>query len=107
MALRAEVAVLFEGQLWESEVMDISASGLLIGRPEDWSGSVGQELSIDLLLADDSTIPLKAKVVRSEEQVIALQYSQIPSTSEIPLWTLLGAHADKLERERHSTTSAE
>ncbi|MFK7955558.1 MAG: PilZ domain-containing protein [Lysobacterales bacterium] len=97
MTLRAEVVVLRQGELWDSEVLDISASGLRIRRPEGWDGSLGEEMSIELLLVKDATISLFAKVVRYDNDVLALQFSHIPPESEIPLWTLLGEHADSLE----------
>ncbi len=106
MPLRAEVVVLRQGELWYSEVLDISASGLLIQRPDGWDGSLGEEMSVEILLGNDATISLFAKVVRYDNEVLALQFSHIPPESEIPLWTLLGAHADSVEIETPKPTTS-
>ncbi|MEM1092474.1 MAG: PilZ domain-containing protein [Pseudomonadota bacterium] len=100
MSLRAEVVVLRQGELWDSEVVDISASGLLMRRPDDWEGSLGDEMSVELLLAEQKTIALFGKVVRYDRENVGLEFSHIPPESEVPLWTLLGAYADALDAER-------
>lgn len=97
MPLRAEVVVLRQGELWDSEVMDISATGMLIRRPKDWDGSLGEEMSVELIIADRETIPLFATVVRYDSELLGLEFSHIPPASEIPLWSLLGEYADALE----------
>lgn len=97
MQLKAEVVVLRQGELWDSEVMDISATGMLIRRPDDWDGSLGEEMSIEVIVADRETIPLFATIVRYDEQLLGLEFSHIPPSSEIPLWSLLGEYADAME----------
>lgn len=97
MNLNADVLMLRSGELWDSEVVDISATGVLIKRPADWDGELGDQLGLELLLGEHDTIGVFATVSRIDEETIAFQYSRIPVRSEIPLWNLLGIHADTTE----------
>ncbi len=104
MNLNAEVLLLRQGELWETEVIDISATGVLIKRPEEWDCQIGDQLGLELLLGEHDTIGVFATVCRIDDDEIAFQYSRIPVRSEIPLWNLLGIHADTTEI--HSAESA-
>ncbi|MDJ0656261.1 MAG: PilZ domain-containing protein [Xanthomonadales bacterium] len=97
MRLRAEVVVLRHGEMWDSEVVDISASGMLIREPENWDGSLGDEMCIELILCEKDTIALLGKVVRYDGECLGLEFTHIPPRSEIPLWSLLGEYADSME----------
>ncbi len=97
LALKAEVAVLRRGELWESEVVDISASGMLIARPEDWEGSLGDAMGLELILPEGDTLSLMGAVVRYDGETIGIEFTRIPPDSEIPLWKLLGIHGESTE----------
>ncbi len=97
MTLDAEVLLLRQGELWESEVIDISASGVRIRRPVDFEGKIGDQIGLELLLGKHETIGVFGSVCRIDEHEVAFEYSRIPVRSEIPLWNLLGIHADTTE----------
>ncbi|MEM9530399.1 MAG: PilZ domain-containing protein [Pseudomonadota bacterium] len=99
MQLRAEVVLLRQGELWDSEVVDISASGMLVRRPSDWEGALGDEVSVELIVADRQTIPMFGKIVRYDDDILGVEYTHIPPPSEIPLWTLLGEFADAIDHQ--------
>lgn len=80
-----------------SEMVDISATGLCVRRPEDWRGQPGQLWTLDLLLEGDDHIHLEATYVRETEQKICFEFTRIPEDRQIPLWNLLGGYADRLE----------
>lgn len=97
MSLSAEVLLLRQGELWESEVIDISATGVRIRRPDDFEGQLGDQIGLELLLGEHDTIGVFGSVCRIDEDEVAFEYSRIPVRSEIPLWNLLGIHADTTE----------
>ena len=97
MSLNADVLMLRSGELWDSEVIDISATGVLIKRPVNWEGELGEQLGLELLLGEFDTIGVFATISRIDDDTIAFQYSRIPVRSEAPLWNLLGVHADTME----------
>ncbi len=97
LSLKAEVAVMRRGELWESEVVDISATGMLILRPAEWEGSLGDVMGLELILPAGETIALTGAVVRYDGETIGIEFTRIPPESEIPLWKLLGIYAESTE----------
>jgi len=83
---------------WTSEIENISATGVLILRPEDWSGNAGDTCALDLLFGDDLHIHLEASVVRVTQEFVGFAYTHIPEHKESALWTLLGRFADQMEK---------
>lgn len=96
MPLEAEVLLLQRGEDWDTQGIDISATGLLVLRPGDWQPVEEAEYCIELILPDD-TIPLSGRIARSDQLGIAFEFTRIPPESEAPLWRLLGAFADATE----------
>jgi hypothetical protein len=82
---------------WSSEIEDISATGVLVGRPPGWSGHVGDLYALDMLIGETLDIHVEARVARVTENQLGFVYARIPAEKEAPLWSLLGGYADRLE----------
>lgn len=82
---------------WSSELEDISATGVRVSRPADWSGEVGDRVTLDMLVGDTLNIHVEATVARISANHIGIAYDRIPEDKEAPLWNLLGGYADTLE----------
>lgn len=82
---------------WTSEIENISATGVLVARPEDWRITAGQPCALDLLIGEDLHIHLEAHVARVTAHHIAFEYTRIPEDKEVALWSLLGRFADGLD----------
>lgn len=82
---------------WSSELEDISATGVRVSRPSDWSGEVGDLVILDMLVGESLNIHVQATVARITEKHLGFAYDRIPEDKEVPLWDLLGGYADALE----------
>lgn len=99
MPLDAEVLLLQQGCSWDTQGIDISATGLLVIRPPHWDDfREDLEFNLELVLGDGETISLVGRVVRVDDKGVALVFTRIPPESEAPLWRLLGAFADATEK---------
>jgi len=83
---------------WSSEIEDISSTGVLVTRPENWNGCLGDLYNLDMLIGDDLNIHVEATVARITPHHIGFAYARIPEDKEAPLWNLLGGYADRLEQ---------
>lgn len=97
MALRSAVFISNGHNAWSSEIEDISATGVLVARPDSWEGAPGDVYALDMLIAESLDIHLEARLVRITPQQLAFAYARIPENKEAPLWNLLGGYADRLE----------
>ncbi len=97
MAITSAVLISSGHHAWSSEIEDISATGVLVGKPEAWSGKPGDLYALDMLIGDSLDIHVEASLVRVTEARLAFTYARIPEDKEIPLWNLLGGYADRLE----------
>jgi hypothetical protein len=97
--MRIETTVLMShgAQSHPTELVDISATGLLLRRPLGWRGENDQVWILDMIFGLDLHIHLEARVVRTSMRHIGLTYSFIPEDKQAPLWNLLGGYADTLE----------
>jgi hypothetical protein len=97
--MRIETTTLMSrgGQSHSTELVDISANGLMVRRPLDWHGELGQDWVLDMIFANDLHIHLEATVARISEHHVGYVYSRIPEDKQVPLWNLLGGYADILE----------
>jgi hypothetical protein len=100
MAVRSAVLMVRGDQSWASEVMDISATGVLIRRPPEWIGQRGDRFVLEMLFGDHLDIHVEAVVMRVTEDELGFAFSRIPPDKETPLWNLLGGYADTLEEWR-------
>ncbi|MGH8214081.1 MAG: PilZ domain-containing protein [Rhodanobacteraceae bacterium] len=95
-----ETAVLMSrrGDVWQTDLADISATGVRLARPTEWHGCAGDVWVLDMLFSDDVNVHVMAEVVRVTGEHIALAFARIPEEVQISLWNLLGGYADTLER---------
>lgn len=97
--MKRHTAVLMSrhGDAWTVELEDISATGVLLSRPEGWAGHPGDLWVLDMLFGVDLNIHLEARVARCSDDRIGLAFARIPEDKQAPLWNLLGGYADTLE----------
>lgn len=100
MPIRSIVLISTGATSWTSEIENISATGVLVLRPEDWRARAGEHCALDILVDKDSHIHLEATVARLTERHIGLAYTRIPEDKEAALWNLLGRYADHLDEPR-------
>ena len=101
MAIRSIVLVSMGPLSWVTEVQNISATGLLAARPEEWSAGPGERCVLDMLVGDELHIHLEANVSRLTSAHVAFAYTCIPEDKEHALWELLGHYADHIDHPHH------
>lgn len=94
-----ETAVLMSrrGDVWQTDLANISATGVRLSRPTEWHGHVSDVWVLDMLFSDDVNVHVMAEVVRVTDQHVALAFARIPEDVQTVLWNLLGGYADTLE----------
>lgn len=97
MPIRSAILMSRGGNAWSSEIEDISATGVLVLRPEGWSGQIGDRYVLDMLIGESFDIHVEARLARIAEDCIGFAYERIPEDRETALWNLLGDYADRLE----------
>jgi hypothetical protein len=97
--MRIETTVLMSrgDESQPTELVDISATGVLLRRPLGWQGEIGQSWILDMIFGHDLHIHLEAQVARISERHLGFAYTRIPEDKQVPLWNLLGGYADILE----------
>ena len=97
--MRIETTVLLNrgGDSYPTELEDISATGVRVRRPDNWNGGVGQTWVVDMIFGSNLHIHVDARVMRTSDDWIGLEYARIPEDKQETLWSLLGGYADKLE----------
>jgi len=101
MPMQSTVLLSHGADAWTTDIEDISASGVLVRRPEGWAFGVGALFALDMMIGPDLNIHLEATVARVTDEHIGFAYTRIPPDKEIPLWNLLGGYADRLEYFRY------
>lgn len=97
MVRQTAVLMSLRGSVWQTDLADISATGVRLARPDQWHGAPGEVWVLDMLFGTDVNVHVMAEVVRVTDQFIALAYARIPEDAQQSLWTLLGGYADTLE----------
>ena len=97
MALNSAVLISSGHNAWTSEIEDISATGVLVAKPDGWHGAVGEVFALDMLVCDSLDIHVEARLARVTDSQLGFAYERIPEDREAPLWNLLGGYADRLE----------
>jgi|CXWL01.1.fsa_nt_gi hypothetical protein len=97
MPINSAVLMLRGDESWTSELVDISATGVMVRRPVDWIGQRGDRFVLDMLFGDELNIHVQAQVMRVTDDHVGFAFAQIPADKETPLWDLLGGYADSLE----------
>jgi hypothetical protein len=98
MSIRSIVLISMGPASWTTEIENISATGVLVLRPEDWRAKAGERCALDLLVDDDLHIHLEATVARLTRHHVGFAYTRIPEDKESSLWNLLGRYADHLDQ---------
>ncbi|GJM11150.1 MAG: hypothetical protein DHS20C11_34260 [Lysobacteraceae bacterium] len=91
------VVITRAGRLWQSVLVDISATGMSIETPLDWSARLKQTFRLEIVTSPGNIIQLEAKLVRDGDGTLAFDFSRIPEDMEVPLWEFLGKYADQKE----------
>ena len=97
MPISSAVLMMHAGDSWTTDMVDISATGVMVRRPLDWRGALGDVYILDLLVGKDLNIHLEARVARITEWHLGFAYERIPEDKEAALWNLLGSYADQIE----------
>jgi len=97
MKIRSAVLMMHGADAWSSELEDISATGALLARPNNWKGAHGDLWVLDMLFQENLNIHLEARVARISDDRIGFAFARIPEDKQAPLWELLGGYADALE----------
>lgn len=97
MKIETVVLVSSGSGAFPTELEDISATGVMLRRPRDWHGNVGETWVLDMIFGHDLHIHLEADVMRVSPRWVGLAYTRIPEDKQAELWSLLGGYADKLE----------
>ncbi|WHZ17863.1 MAG: hypothetical protein OJF55_000012 [Rhodanobacteraceae bacterium] len=97
MVRQTAVLMSRRGDVWQTDLADISATGVRLARPAGWHGQTGDVWVLDMLFAEDVNVHVMAEVVRVSRENVALTFARIPEETEQALWTLLGGYADTLE----------
>jgi PilZ domain len=101
MKIRSAVLMMQGADVWSSELEDISATGVLVRKPEAFTGKAGDRFVLDMMIGDELNIHVEATVARVTEDAIGFAYARIPENKEEPLWNLLGGYADSIESYRN------
>jgi len=97
MPMQSTVLLSRGADAWTTDIEDISASGVLVRRPDGWAFPVGDHFALDMMIGDDLNIHVEASVARVTAEHVGFAYTRIPPDKEVPLWNLLGGFADRLE----------
>lgn len=97
MVRQTAVLMSRRGDVWQTDLGDISATGVRLARPSGWHGHAGDVWVLDMLFADDVNVHVMAEVVRVSGEFVALTFARIPEETQHALWSLLGGYADTLE----------
>ena len=97
MRIRSAAMMIRGADAWSTEIADISATGVLLVRPENWQGNPGDLYALDMIVGEELNIHVEATVARITTNHLGFAYARIPPDKEVPLWNLLGGYADKLE----------
>ncbi|MGH8192216.1 MAG: PilZ domain-containing protein [Rhodanobacteraceae bacterium] len=97
MVRQTAVLMSRRGDVWQTDLADISATGVRLARPTEWHGNAGEVWVLDMLFSDDVNVHVMAEVVRVTTSHVALVFARIPEEVQEALWNLLGGFADTLE----------
>ena len=97
MSIQSTVLLSHGADAWTTDIEDISASGVLVRKPEGWRYRVGELFALDMMFGPELNIHVEATVARVTDEHVGFAYTRIPPDKEIPLWNLLGGYADRLE----------
>lgn len=97
MVRQTAVLMSRRGDVWQTDLADISATGARLSRPAGWQGELGDTWVLDMLFSDDVNVHVMAEVVRVGAACIGFEFVRIPEETQQLLWAQLGGYADTLE----------
>lgn len=98
MQIQTTMLISHGDQSHPTDLIDISATGLMVRRPPGWHGELGQRWTLDMIfVGHDLHLNLEASVARIADHHLGYAYARIPENKQVPLWNLLGGYADILE----------
>lgn len=97
MGRQTAVLMSRRGDVWQTELVDISATGVRLAQPDGWHGAPGDVWVLDMLFGDKINVHVMAELVRMSEGYAAFAFARIPEDVQEALWNLLGGYADTLE----------
>lgn len=97
MVRQTAVLLSRRGDVWQTDLADISATGARLVRPAGWHGEPGDVWVLDMLFGDDINVHVMAEVVRVGAACVGFEFVRIPEDTQRVLWSLLGGYADTLE----------
>ena len=97
MPINSAVFMMHAGDSWSTDMVDISATGVMVRRPFDWRGTLGDHYVLDMMIGPDMNINVEATVARITDWHVGFAYERIPADKEATLWNLLGIYADQIE----------
>lgn len=102
MPLEGSVRIYSGSAMWETDLLDLSLKGVLVARPEAWTGEPGARFRMDLRVNGTLVISMGVEVARTEDARLAFAWDRIDLDSLARLKRLvelnLGRH-ELLHRE--------
>lgn len=98
----AEVLVNHDGQTWSCKLLDISLKGLLLEPPSDIPVNMDDSYGVELVLGEDATIKMEAKISHAENAHWGLEWDNIDLEGLTHLRRLLElnmSNPDEINRE--------
>ncbi|MDF2641749.1 MAG: type pilus assembly protein PilZ family [Pseudomonas sp.] len=89
-------------QRWKVQLVDLSLKGLLIQRPEPWTGDPAAEFKVDIHLSPDAHVKMDARLMHDDNQQLGFVCEHIGLESISHLKRLIElnlADHDELDRE--------
>ncbi|MBD3671520.1 MAG: PilZ domain-containing protein [Gammaproteobacteria bacterium] len=100
----AQVTISQDDKSWQTQLLDISLHGVLLECPDQCSGQTGDSFSIELPLAEESSIKINGSVAHMEGNQIGLSFDNmgLESASHLKRLLLLNlGDQDLIDREIH------
>ena len=74
MTIRSAVLISSGLNAWSSEIEDISATGVLVARPDNWRGRIDELFILDMLIGESLDIHVDARLARVTETQLGFAY---------------------------------
>lgn len=87
---------------WMLKIINISASGMLVSQSPDSNNlhilQVDDICQVEIKLHKQTPLSFAVKVSRVSDEGYGLQFLETSVENQIPLWELLGADVDRVEK---------
>ena len=85
----AEVALRVGGDIWTTDLIDVSLKGLLVAAPAGFAGETGSRLDADILLNEEVSIRTECTLVHQTGERLGLHIDRIDMESIMHLRRLI------------------